>query len=362
MSTVNPFDLLGDNDNDDPSLLITSQEMKGASKKPTDKQPPSQAKLPAKPLPPAQAVRDSKAEAGPGRVGARGGGRGFGRGRGPGFSREFNNNGAQQTNGVPGGYGGNEDGEVGKAERGRGGYGGDHTPYRGGRRGGFNNGENGDLDRPRRQFERRSGTGRGNEFKRDGAGRGNWGAPIDEGAVQESEEVVGENGKVTSPEKPSEEENNAAVNKDNAVNEPEQKEPENKEMTLSEYEKVLEEKRKALQALKNEERKVNLDKDFESMLQLSDKKANDDVFIKLGSEKDAARRKEIAEKEERIKKSVSINEFLKPVDGGRYYSPRGRGRGQGRGGFGGGISSNSTNSIAAPSIEDQNQFPTLAAK
>lgn len=53
-------------------------------------------------------------------------------------------------------------------------------------------------------------------------------------------------------------------------------------MTLEEYEKVLEEKRKALQALKAEERKVDFDKEFESMQQLSGKKANDDVvFIKL---------------------------------------------------------------------------------
>lgn len=52
-------------------------------------------------------------------------------------------------------------------------------------------------------------------------------------------------------------------------------------MTLEEYEKVLEEKRKALLALKTEERKVNLDKDLESMQQLSNKKGNNDIFIKL---------------------------------------------------------------------------------
>lgn len=51
-------------------------------------------------------------------------------------------------------------------------------------------------------------------------------------------------------------------------------------MTLEEYEKVLEEKRKALHALKTEERKVDA-KEFESMQQLSNKKGNDDVFIKL---------------------------------------------------------------------------------
>lgn len=51
-------------------------------------------------------------------------------------------------------------------------------------------------------------------------------------------------------------------------------------MTLEEYEKVLEEKRKALQALKTEERKVDV-KEFESMQQLSSKKGGDEIFIKL---------------------------------------------------------------------------------
>lgn len=51
-------------------------------------------------------------------------------------------------------------------------------------------------------------------------------------------------------------------------------------MTLEEYEKVLEEKRKALLALKTEERKVD-SKEFESMQPLSSKKGNDEIFIKL---------------------------------------------------------------------------------
>jgi len=55
------------------------------------------------------------------------------------------------------------------------------------------------------------------------------------------------------------------------------------EMTLEEYEKVLEEKRKALLALKTEERKVEIDKELRSMQQLSVKKNADEVFIKLVS-------------------------------------------------------------------------------
>jgi hypothetical protein len=52
-------------------------------------------------------------------------------------------------------------------------------------------------------------------------------------------------------------------------------------MTLEEYEKVLEEKRKSLLDLKTEERKVGLDKDLQCMQQLSSKKSNDEIFIKL---------------------------------------------------------------------------------
>ena len=53
-------------------------------------------------------------------------------------------------------------------------------------------------------------------------------------------------------------------------------------MTLEEYEKLLEEKRKTLQTHKTEERKVDA-KQFASMQPLSNKKKgiDDDVFIKL---------------------------------------------------------------------------------
>lgn len=53
------------------------------------------------------------------------------------------------------------------------------------------------------------------------------------------------------------------------------------EMTLEEYEKVLEEKRKALDAEKNEERKVEADKAFASMQLVDNKKREEDIFIKL---------------------------------------------------------------------------------
>ena len=357
MATVNPFDLLGDDDAEDPSLLVAAQKKALAPTQPTKGSAPpvlpsKPAKLPSKPLPPTQALREAKNESA--RGGGRTGGRTHGRGRGGGggFNRDnVNNENSFSNSGGPGGQGARapEDGDAGKSSERRG-YG-SYRPSRGGR--GFGNGEVGDDERPRRVFERRSGTGRGNETKREGAGRGNWGTQaeeVTEAVVNETEDNVG-------ADKPVNEEDVADGNKDSPVNEPEEK-PEDKEMTLEEYEKVLEEKRKALQALKTEERKVD-DKEFQSMQQLSSKKGNVDVFIKLGSDKD--KRKEVAEKEEKNKKSVSINEFLKPADGERNYSPGGRGRGRGRGSRGGFSGGNMSNS-AAPSIEDASEFPTLGAK
>ncbi|XP_057439860.1 uncharacterized protein LOC130731598 isoform X1 [Lotus japonicus] len=102
-------------------------------------------------------------------------------------------------------------------------------------------------------------------------------------------------------EKPATEEKEAAYgNKESPVNESEEKEPEDKEMTLEEYEKVLEEKRKVLQALKTQVRKVDA-KEFESMQPLSHKKDNDEIFAKLGSDKD--KRRDAIEKEKSKKVS-----------------------------------------------------------
>ncbi|XP_021903291.1 RGG repeats nuclear RNA binding protein A-like [Carica papaya] len=366
MATMNPFDLLGDVDDEDPSQLIAAQQKATATKKLPNqtqaKQPPAAAatkpsKLPSKPLPPAQAVREAKNE--PNR-GGRGGGRGYGRGRGGtgGYRRDsVNDENSFSNTGVPAGQGAPEDGEAGKLSERRG-YGGPRGGYHGGRRGGLGNGELSDGERPRRMYERRSGTGRGNEIKREGSGRGNWGTQTDD-IAQVTEELVQENDKNLSHEKPPGEEDLADGNKESPANEPEEKEPEDKEMTLEEYEKVLEEKRKALQAVKAEERKVDV-KEFESMQQLSNKKGQNHVFIKLGSEKD--KRKEASEKEEKAKKSVSINEFLKPAEGERFYNPGGRGRGRGRGSRGGFMRDNAGNNVLAPSIEDPGQFPTLGGK
>ncbi|XP_019058140.1 PREDICTED: RNA-binding protein FUS-like [Tarenaya hassleriana] len=257
----------------------------------------------------------------------RGGGRGYGRGRGGagGYNHDFSSSDNAEGNN---GYGKpSEEGDGAKASERRGGYGGPRGSFRGGRRGGdFSNGEAGE-DRPRRTYERRRRTGRGSEFKREGAGRGNWGTPEEELAAETEEPAVGT--EKEDAEKPA----GVDANKETPAEAEVEKEPEDKETTLDEYEKILkvEEKRKVLQSLTaSDERKVELN-EFESMQQLANKKANNDVFIKLGWDTD--KRKDAFEKEEKAKKAVSINEFLKPADGeGDCYPRGGRGRGRGRGG------------------------------
>lgn len=63
MATMNPFDLLGDDDNEDPTQLIAAAQLKVVEKQPkkapapaqAQAQPAKPAKLPSKPPPPAQA-------------------------------------------------------------------------------------------------------------------------------------------------------------------------------------------------------------------------------------------------------------------------------------------------------------------
>lgn len=98
------------------------------------------------------------------RGGGRGGGRGTGRGRGGRFGRDSvdNGNSYSNNNGFSGGYRQPEEGDLDKSSERRGGYGAPRGGApRGGRRGGFSNGDAADGERPRRVYERHSGTGRG---------------------------------------------------------------------------------------------------------------------------------------------------------------------------------------------------------
>ncbi|KAL0835422.1 hypothetical protein Bca101_087311 [Brassica carinata] len=338
MATLNPFDLLDDDAEDPSQLAVSIASDKSKKSAPVSGLPAKSAPPSSKQPSPSQAVREARSG-------------GFSRGRGG-----YNRDGPRGNNGYSGGYSKpSDEGDVSKPSyerRGGGGGGGYGGPPRGGIRG--------EGERPRRAFERRSGTGRGGDFKREGAGRGNWGTPGEEVLAVETEEVAGVETEKDVVEKPADDD----ANKENTAEVEEQKEPEVKEMTLDEYEKILEEKRKALQSQNTSERKVDT-KVFESMQQLSNKKkSNDEIFIKLGSDKD--KRKD--DKEEKPKKAVSINEFLKPADGENYYRGGRGGRGRGgresrdrgarasSGGYGG------NRSEAAPAIADTAQFPSLWGK
>ncbi|KAK8955879.1 hypothetical protein KSP40_PGU016036 [Platanthera guangdongensis] len=240
MATANPFDLLGDNENDDLSQLLAAQQKKVAVDKPAA---PPAAKLPSKPLPPAQAVRESRSHTADGRGAAVRGapGRGTGgRGAGIGQSRDFGNGNSSRYGGGGGGGGyrsgsAPEEGDTSKPlEVERGSYGQPRGPFRGVRRGGYADGNadgGADSERPqRRVYERRSGTGRGYEMKREGAGRGNWGTVADDVNAQEIDELAKSDEKPVAPEKQVELEDgqraDASKDKDGATNEAEVKEPE----------------------------------------------------------------------------------------------------------------------------------------
>lgn len=217
----------------------------------------------------------------------------------------------------------------------------------------------------RRDFER-VGTGRRNRFNRHDTGGGDWGTEAEPAAPEERLETraVEEPKPVTEVgEKQPAEETKAEPQKVE-----EEKEKEDKEMLLDDYYKMLNDRKQHL-SLRTDERKVTIDKDFEQM-QLLNKKQDTGTSQKHVSEKDKGKKKENSDREEKTKKSVSINEFLRPTEGEEYYSSasrRGRGRGRGRsdhggyrGGFGG--TYNTSRQDLAPSIEDPGQFPTLGVK
>nr|QFS19079.1 RGG repeats nuclear RNA binding protein A [Apopellia endiviifolia (species B)] len=441
MSSQNYFDLLGDDENEEPTAVIARATLPHHVETPTTKKLQAAAAAAAPPRLPNklsitfEAAKEPKYfEGGRGvRASGRGGRNvrgsygdrereggsrdtgsqrenrevftrergGFNGDRSSSANRENNSDGYQRHRG--GGPGGIPDGTLIAGSGGYGGgYGGERFPRVDGENwasdGGRGRGRVGAVtrskdrgfvvdveERPRRrEFDRRSGSGFGNEIKRDGSGRGNWGAEGDQGPRQEIAEVTPkvELAKVVvDGEDKVEIENNieGVVPAEDGVERKEDEE--DNELTLDEYEKILEEKRRALLASKAEERKVQVDKSFESM-QLVDKKNEEDVFIKLGSDKEKKKKeKEALDKEDKIKKTQSINEFLKPVDGEKYYGSsvgRGRGRGRGRAGegrsgdsergvgfggrgnFTGGL--NNARRVSAPRIEDPGQFPTLGAK
>lgn len=233
---------------------------------------------------------------------------------------------------------------------------------------------------------RRNGNNGGNYVYRAKAGgksSGNSDAP----SASESKEVINgdiavsvdENGPGTEQSAHAEPQQENKATKEDAKRKAEQdarrKEAEEeakeeaKKMTLAEYEKLTLEKRKALESLRNEKRKVTLDKDFQSM-QIVDKKGEEAQSMKLKSE-EKLKRKDSHDKDEKVheekaRKVLDIKEFLKPSYGGARRSTNGsRGAGAGgRVGFSQDRQNNPRVKIENPSaieIEDHRQFPSLHA-
>ncbi|KAF6175308.1 hypothetical protein GIB67_021813 [Kingdonia uniflora] len=385
MVSANPFDLLGDTDHDDIFQLVAIQEKKIAKKN---------AVAVAVAVTAVSSFRvDNGKQNHPsgnnGRNGRSQGQGGFLHGRGNGAVGYTRMNG--NANVYSGGHGpAVQDGVIDRPfGRERGSNGPQPQPYRAGGRGGYGNDDGRYNDRPpSRQFDQHRGTNTGYEnirqhsgtntgyenIRRGGAGRGDWGPKAGErGAkVSTQEYVASKDERPSLPEKeqvkqanaPASDEKKADVadfdenNESKALKEKalrEEREAEAKEMTLEEYQKVIKEKRKALDAMKAELRKVDIDKELKSLQALTVKKGNDEIFIKLGSEKDEGIRK-VVDREEKAKKTLSINEFLKPSNG-RFAASRGRGRGGGEH-FREGSQHNSAADSELP-LKDDGQFPKL---
>ncbi|MCO5569224.1 hypothetical protein L7F22_022935 [Adiantum nelumboides] len=394
MATQNLFELLGDEETDASAVIERAEALEKVKRKhqqqekmklPQQQDPP---KLPSKPLPPAQAVRELKA-------GQQESGKGLGvRGRGQGNRvRDYSNNYRNQDrdfNGVPnppsqeGGFQRNRnydrsrDGDGFQTNRGRF-YGqgrpaqtfveeGESGHSEGGRLGGRFRGGPRWQGRPFGQNSGGFGEGQQQQrayVKKDAAA--GLQEAQDKLEIGDAKEVEAEKESVV-VDKPPVEEPKAEVG---GVDEKKAQEEEDNEMLLDDYYKALNEKAKHLKSQRLEERKVVADKDFAKMTKV-ERKQDEGDFLKLGSDKDKGKKKEaVTNMDEKARKIVSINEFLRPAEGEQFYGfKRGRGRG-GRGrsfnergeGYRGGFGGNSTSGRQdmAPRIEDPSQFPTLGA-
>ncbi|KAH0867563.1 LOW QUALITY PROTEIN: hypothetical protein HID58_074585, partial [Brassica napus] len=307
MATLNPFDLLDDGA-EDPSQIAVSI----AADKPKKPAPVSavsaKSSAPSRQL--AQPVREARSDAP--RGGGRGGGDGgFSRGRG-GYNLDFRGG---DRNSKP-----SEEAGVSKPLYEK------RSVCGGARRGGDRRGEAGDGERPRRTFERHSGTGRESlltSFNFCCCCCINL-LSFGEGVTSKAKKLVVEIG-----------------------------EHQEKKLLL-EIEEVA-----GVETEKPAGDEVAADANKENTAEVEEQKESEDK----GSDKD--KRKD--DKEEKAKKVVNINKFLKPGEGENYYRGGGRGgRGRGRGGrdgegaSGGGF--DGYRSEAAPAIGDTAQFPSLGGK
>lgn len=201
-----------------------------------------------------------------------------------------------------------------------------------------------------RAFERRSGTGRGKETKRGGAGKANWGTQEDDQKAQEAptEQPVTEE---TTEQQPTEAKPEATPE---PVAEPNPEDEEDAKLkTLDDYRKTLKTPVLSLPPPRVVEDKGEWSK-YTAL-----KRDEDEA-----PQKKAAKKEDKDDKEEKDEKKIRADEVLKFTEGspkerrggfrkergGKMDSPRG-GRGGKRGG--------STRS-SAPNFSDERSFPSLS--
>mmetsp|Transcript_1150 Transcript_1150/g.1775 ORF Transcript_1150/g.1775 Transcript_1150/m.1775 type:complete len:283 (+) Transcript_1150:72-920(+) len=167
---------------------------------------------------------------------------------------------------------------------------------------------------PRREHDRRSGTGRGREGKKGGAGGHNWGKPGDDAAQEPAsvDPVDGEEAQAT-----------------------EEVEPAVKELTLEDYEAERAAKRQGELFSRVSVRKGDA---ITEGVAYAKKKAADlenDAFIAMGEKKDKKKRERNQNKKKVLQTNFSIRDESAPSsDFGERRGGRGGARG-GRGGRGG---------------------------
>lgn len=192
-----------------------------------------------------------------------------------------------------------------------------------------------------RAFDRHSGTGRGREIKKGGAGRGNWGKPeaYDEEGEEQPKRPAPRKEEIITPVEPKEGEQPAEEKKEEKPAEPK---PEDNEKTLEEYAQIRSEKlneynskfggKKAAQiavvseiskqkTIKKEEVKKE-DQMFDEMYKFEEEKKKQQPAV-------APKQSEEKKPEKKALNEV-FGEFRSESMG---FEGRGRGRGRGRGGF-----------------------------
>lgn len=216
----------------------------------------------------------------------------------------------------------------------------------------------------RRVFDRKSGTGRGRDYKKGGAGRGNWGRD-GEGSEQiiAEDQAALEEGKETVKEEKPEEPEKEKVETEEEKLEREEREKEEKTMTLEQYMKSRENKAPVV-ALPTE-RKAN-----EGVDQNEIKKWGNYQEIKRDDIQEQSKA-EAKDKKKNVKELVPT--FFTVKDNqprrDRDERPRGerrggngnRGSGSSRGGRGGNRGGRGGKSGDIPQF-DESSFPTLATK